>query len=169
MRTLTLAIAYPILLCATGLSATNDSLPPRTEVEQVLAPLSVGEFDGAFGSHFVVEMFVRNDGDVPARVFRLTCGSDPRSCVPAADTDTPIPPRTTKQIGPFDNGYTFFKIGEFFWVDKSAAADVFFSLRVRDTSRSTSSAGVEIPTPRESATPGKMRQQLLNVPVESNF
>lgn len=145
------------------------SLPPRDQVEQVLAPLAVGEFDGAFGSHFVVEMWIRNDGDLPARVFRLTCGSNPRVCIPTPFPDAPIPARTTVRVQSLDNGYGPFKVGEFFWVEKSAAPNVFFSLRVRDTSRSTLSTGVAIPTPRESAMPARMRVELLNVPVEPGF
>ena len=144
-------------------------LPSRDQVEQVLAPLAVGEFDGAFGSHFVVEMWIRNDGDLPARVFRLTCGSNPRACIPTAVPDAPIPARTTIQVQPLENGYGSFKVGEFFWVEKLAAPNVFFSLRVRDTSRSASSVGVTIPTPRESSMPGRTRVELLNVPVEQGF
>lgn len=147
-------------------------LPPRNQIEQVLAPLAVGEFDGAFGSHFVVEMWVRNDADVPAQIFRLFCGSSPnfpRGCVPTSSPADPIPARTTVQVRPLNNGYGTFKIGEFFWVEKGASPHVFFSLRVRDISRSSLSAGVEIPTPRESEGPWKMRQELLNVPLETGF
>lgn len=143
--------------------------PPRSQVEQVLAPLAPGEFDGAFGSHFVVELWARNDTDQPAKVFRLTCGNNPRVCASLEVPTTPIPPRTTTRLLPLDNGFGSFKIGEFLWVEKAAAPKVFFSLRVRDTSRSGSSAGVEIPTPRESASPWRMRQQLLNVPVEAGL
>lgn len=145
------------------------SLPPRDQVEQVLAPLAVGEFDGAFGSHFVVEMWIRNDSDMPARVFRLTCGSNPRACIPTPVPDDPIPARTTVQMRPLENGYGSFKIGEFFWVEKAASPNVFFSLRVRDTSRSALSTGVTISTLHESATLARMRVELLNVPVEPGF
>jgi hypothetical protein len=150
-------------------ASESDELPPRDRVEQVLIPLAVSEFDGAFGSHFVVEMWIRNDADSPATIFRLTCGSNPRICSPTASPGGPIPPRSTVLVQPFDNGYMGYKIGEFFWVERTVAPSVFFSLRVRDTSRSSSSAGVEIPTPRESTNPAKMRIQLLNVPVEPGF
>lgn len=90
-----LVLACALHWSAAASPAPGDGIPQRDEVEQVLVPLSVGEFDGAFGSHFV--------------------------------------------------------------------------LRVRETSRSSSSAGVDIPTPRESASPARMRLQLLNVPVEPGF
>jgi hypothetical protein len=153
----------------TGLATAQDSLPPRSEVEQVLAPLSVGEFAGAVGSHFVVEMWARNDGDQPARLFRLVSQCPgPHSCTTVAVPTAPVPPKTTLQVMPLDNGYQI-KLGEFFWVDKTASPSFFLSLRVRETTRAASSAGVDIPILRESTTPGKTRQQLLNVPVEAGF
>jgi hypothetical protein len=172
MKTSRLVIVLMCSVLAVGQTISsaseNDGLPPRDQVEQVLVPLRVGEFDGAFGSHFVVEMWIRNDNDQPARVFRLRV-NDPRGGPPVAVPDSPIPPRTSIKVQPLIYLADFFTVGEFFWVDKMAAANTFFSLRVRDTSRSSLSGGAEVPTMRESAVPARMRVQLLNVPVEPGF
>ena len=169
MRTVNALMLACALNWSTGAAAAESAIPPRDEVEQVLVPLSVGEFDGAFGSHFVIEMWMRNDGDQPARIFRLVSDCPrPHFCTTVAVPDTPVPPRTTVHVAPLENGYSA-KLGEFFWVDKVAAQKIVFSLRVRETSRSSSSAGVDIPTLRESDGSGKMRLQLLNIPVEPGF
>jgi hypothetical protein len=159
------------LVSVLPLAAKTMAQTPRSEVEQILVPLRAGEVAGAYGSHWVTEILVRNDAEVPVRIFRFIRVTAPcppcRGSVTRELPDLPISPKTTVSIASVVTGGDPRVFGDFFYVEKAARSKVFFSVHVRDTSRSASSAGFEVPVVSETAS--RMRVQLLDIPVDRRY
>jgi hypothetical protein len=127
----------------------------QVDFERVLLPVSAPESAGAYGSRWVVEHFVRNDGTTPVQVERDDCGNV--SCLVS------VPPQTSFQAAP-----AMTKDRLWFSVEKAKIGQMFFSTVVRDIGKSIEPWGTEIPSVRESEfRDGKV--QLLNVPGDPTF
>ena len=125
------------------------------EFERVLFPISAPEVPGAYGSTWVTEHFVRNDGITPVQVMRDDCGN--LACL------TTVPPRTTFKAAPAST-----KDRLWFSIEKDKSSQMFFSTVVRDVGKSIEPWGTEIPSVRESEFRSG-RVQLLNVPGDPTF
>lgn len=148
------------------------SLPPRESVLQILVPVKPRETPGAGGSLWQTELWIHNDNDVQADVFRLQRVASP--CPPYCGgtmldrfpDPLPIPPRSTAKVAPSPDllqGY----VGEFFYVDRSLAPRIFFELRTHDEARNALSAGTSIPIVNE--TEARHRMVFPAVPISVAF
>lgn len=138
------------------LVTASAGLAQETEYERILMPISLPEIDGAHGSRWVTEHFLRNDGEAAVDVIREDCAMGP-ACLNS------IPPGTTFRAEPSPTR-------GFLWIDvaRSGVGGMYFSTIVRDISRSAEPWGTVIPTIRE-AQFRRDRVQLLNVPADPGF
>jgi len=140
-----------LLLLATPLWLSAQTI----EFERVLLPISAPAVPGAYGSTWVTEHFVRNDGTTPVQMMRDDCGNV--ACLVS------IAPGTTFQAAPALN-----KDRLWLSVEKSKIDQMFFSTLVRDIGKSIEPWGTDIPSVRETEfRSGKL--QLLNVPGDPTF
>lgn len=135
--------------------------------ERILVPLALPAgkvIPGAFGSQWTTEFWVRNGTDYPVELFNdVTCTV---VCPQFFAADPPYPQiasKTTTKIDPLDAGGG---AGILYYVQKTYANDVHFSLHAADISRSKENAGTEIGIVRERDFKG-MKFDILNVPVDS--
>jgi hypothetical protein len=134
--------------------------------ERVLIPIYHDLIvNGAYGSQWATELTIRNEADVPVEIFQQECEYR-CSCnpVPGCRQGEPVQPHTA---GPTTGHVTAYK-GIFLYVERNAAADVAFQLRVRDISRNAYSWGTEIPVVRENdmlLTTARM----LDIPTDERF
>ena len=127
----------------------------QIEFERVLFPISAPQVPGAYGSTWVTEQFVRNDGTTPVQMTRDDCSE--LVCLVS------IPPGTTFQAAPAAT-----KDRLWLSVEKSKIDQMFFSTVVRDIGKSIEPWGTTIPAVRETEfRSGKV--QLINVPGDPTF
>lgn len=143
-----------VLLFATPLFAAT---------ERVLLPIYSPRVFGAFGSHFVTELFIGNSGSTPVTIRDLTIACV--DCNPFVDVPFELAPGGQLQPGElFPTG----KPGRFLILDGEEIDAVSMNLRVRDIAENATDYGVEIPVVRE-------RDFLINqivfhgVPTDSRF
>src|ERR1700674_3816520 len=117
------------LLLVTPLSLGAQTI----EFERVLLPISAPEVPGAYGSRWVTEHYVRNDGPTSVQVERDDCGV--MACL------VTIPPGTSFKADP-----AITKDRLWFSVEKGKSGQMFFSTVVRDIGKSIEPGGTEIPS-----------------------
>lgn len=139
-----------------------DYLQPERRV--LLPVVIIGEAPGALGSRWVTEIAGRNESDERVAISQTLGPCALLFCAPVYGE-----PRSTFRPG--------FRIGQpsgagaFLSIeDKPAAANVSFSLRIRDVSREAEGWGTELPVVREhelytSASP----LQLLDIPLDPRY
>lgn len=149
MRTRRFAIVLFLILSTTGLFAQV------IEFERVLLPISAPEVGGAFGSRWVTEHFVRNDGSTVVQLMRDDCGGP--ACL------VPVGPGVSFRANPAQR-----KDRLWLSVEKDRAGQMFFSTVVRDISKTVEPWGTKIPSVFESEF-RQDRLQLLNVPSDLDF
>jgi hypothetical protein len=135
--------------------------------ERVLVPLalpSLRAIPGAFGSQWSTEIWVSNQSEYPVEFFNdVTCTV---VCQLFFAADPPYPQLAAKSVTklePLDaaGGAAFL-----YYVQKTYANDVQFSLHAADTSRSKENAGTEIGVVREGNFRGAAFN-ILNVPLDA--
>ncbi|HEY8167066.1 MAG TPA: hypothetical protein VIF83_16065 [Gemmatimonadaceae bacterium] len=135
---------------------------------KLLIPIPLGDYAGANASVWRNELWIRNDADHPVRIYR-------RAWQPIPDSrgfrivdvpDTPVPALTTLEVEPLP-GRESFVTSEYIYVDDASAEQVYLQARTHDASRNQTSAGTNIPVIPTTA--GRMRQQLLNVPIDDRY
>jgi hypothetical protein len=135
---------FPLLL----LTALNVSAADPI-YERVLIPLQIKDVPGAFGTLWSTELVVRNEGEVPALIFDQVCWYEchcgTSHCIFYRAT---APHERAKFVGGAGD-LDFVFPGTFVHVEKTRAADVFFSLRLYEESRRATEFGVEVPVVRE--------------------
>lgn len=151
-----------VLLCI-GPAAFAQN-PIDQQFERVLVPIVysfTGEIRGAYGSVWEVGIVGSNDGDndVVATSYPLPAGCTQPPCTQGIPGHSTIP---LVAYAP-DPG-----AGAFLFIDRTGAADVTLSLRIRDTSRALETWGTSIPIVRERDV-ATSRLELLDVPTESQF
>ncbi|HJQ37074.1 MAG TPA: hypothetical protein VKB93_08040 [Thermoanaerobaculia bacterium] len=137
---------------------------PIQNYDIVLVPAAItapGGAPGAFGSLWKSELWVTNRGAYPVELFF----EDPR-CAPnagCAESGYPAlaPGEVRQLVLPANSGGD----GRLIWLQKGGAADVAFSLRIRDVSRSEDNHGTELQLPHEADRRDKVT--LLNVPIDN--
>lgn len=127
----------------------------QADSDRVLFPVSSPDINGAFGSKWVTEHFIRNDGSAAVQVGRDDCGNIACLVTIAAGTSYRMPPATTK---------------DHVWISvpRTAIPQMYFSTVVRDVSRSVEPWGTSIPSATE-ANFRFNRMEILNVPSELMF
>lgn len=127
--------------------------------ERVLFPVLFSA-DGANGSRWVSEAVVSNPR--PWFVENVNTLDVMRACLlyPCGERLTP------GSIGRFENG---FPRGVVLHVPRSEAADLAFSLRVRDVSRQAEGFGTQVPVVRESELTHGGMVALLDVPLDPRY
>jgi hypothetical protein len=166
-------ILLALLLLATSFANAQTEMTP-SDFEMVLIPVYLDQArPGALGSVWRSELVVRNEGADPVDVFQTecahfcTCNPRPTTCAGGH----PLAPGTL--FSSFNSvlvsdGFSPANPGIFLFLRKPGASNVALNLRVRDLSRSSESAGTEIPVVRQrdmlTAT-----AHLLNIPTDARF
>lgn len=115
--------------------------------ESILLPIATPPISGAFGSRWVTEIFARNHGEHDVRVtqeileWRLSAPPPAEPQVAAKSTQD-LSAITSYNFGSPAPGYVM-------KIDRRYVDDLHFSLHSKDLSRSSTSAGTEIPVVRE--------------------
>ena len=150
-----------LLLLLYGAHSLNAQDLVRSDFEVVLVPVMFSSviIEGAHGSSWESEFWVRNAADEPVifahgEPWCYVCGPPPGPILfPAKSTHRPQV--AFSQIG---------RMSGLFYLERKYSQQVFFSLRVRDTTRNAESAGTAIPIVREHELfSGPF--ELLNVPL----
>ena len=127
----------------------------QQDLDRVLFPISQPEINGAFGSKWATEHFIRNDGSAAVPVNRDDCGVVACQVTIAAGASYRLPPSATK---------------DHVWISvpRAALPTMYFSTIVRDVSRSVEPWGTTIPAVTESDF-RLNRIEILNVPSDVTF
>lgn len=140
----------------------------RAAYEKVLVPVSVPRgrtVPGAFGSHWASELWVSNRSEFPVELFNdITCTV---ICAAQSELGSPYPriaANSVVRLDPLDAGGN---VGYLYYVQKTGASQVSFSLHVADLSRSHENAGTEVGVVRESELRYKTFD-ILNVPIDES-
>jgi hypothetical protein len=138
----------------------------RSNYEQILVPLALlggRVISGAFGSQWATELWVSNQSNYAVELFNdVVCAVEcPQFFAP--DPQYPqIQSKSVTRIEPLDTGGSAF----LYYVQKTYANDVSFTLHAADVSRSHENAGTEIGVVRErDFRPSSF--DILNVPIDS--
>ena len=126
------------------LAANVHALTPPPH-ERVLVPISVADVPGANGSLWTAELWATNaNGSAQAaEIAALPCLIAVSTCAPAFE----ILPGRTVRVAPLGNAQA---PGVLLLVPTHLAAQIGFTLHVRDRTRQSESWGAEIPVVRES-------------------
>ena len=128
----------PFLLMMLTLSARSFAAPQQTtDSERVFVPVMVSNLPGALGSRWQADLWVTNISNQPVIYSVIPCN---QACC-CNEFNTIVPQGTRIRV---DNQPT----GR--WVEMPASGAIQLEARLRDSSRSESSAGVELPVIRES-------------------
>jgi hypothetical protein len=140
----------------------------RRNYEKVLLPLALPEgksIPGAFGSLWSSDLWVSNPTAYPVELFSdISCTFVCAAPVPGDHGYPQMQAGSLIRLGPLDTGGNY---GLVYYVQKTYANDVSFSLHVRDTSRTSENAGTEIGVVRERMFRGSSFD-ILNVPIDAN-
>jgi|SRR5687767_734538 len=155
-----------ILLCVSSPSFAQENLPELDPANytRLLLPIAFsGDKPGAFGSIWRSDLVHRNDGLSPVVVTQLyplcqiTC--------PGYLIVNRVPPRSEGFFTPDNDTVFTSNLGILVYVQKHGADRVFWSVRVRDISRSGQGLGAEVPVVREIDS-FEERAVILNVPQD---
>jgi hypothetical protein len=140
----TRSILLLLLLFAAGSLEAQNLV--RSDFEAVLVPAMFTNviIEGAHGSSWQSEFWVRNVADEPVifahgEPWCYVCGPPPGPIL--------LPAKTTHR--PQARFSQFGRMSGLFYLEKRLSSQVFFSLRVRDITRNAESAGTAIPVARE--------------------
>lgn len=134
------------------------SAPEGSSIDRILIPLATTTIPGAFGSLWSAELYLRNDGDHPVTIWSPAQHSLSGPVV--------VPPHTDSSASDLRLNIT--PSEAILHVQKRSDTTIRMNLRVRDLSRSSLSAGTEVPLVREvDASPQAI--DMLNVPMDSRF
>lgn len=143
-------------------AAVTYAASPEETWESVLVPVYLDDITpGANGSQWQTEFAMHNGGSTGVQIAPWPCPEN-QPCPPVfpsqrslspGESVNALPRPATRSANP----------GRLLFLSDAGAADVAFGLRVRDASRSVTTAGDEIPIVRESEFRTKP-VQLLNVP-----
>jgi hypothetical protein len=126
------------------------------DFERILIPIVADHLPGAFGSSWTTEFRARHESNVDV-VVGYDNGDDPRL----------IPPHSTYMPRLFAR-ITGEPEGQFILIRRSATSTSYFSLRLRDESRNTKTAGVSVPIVRENQLL-RGPHYLLGIPAGGGF
>jgi hypothetical protein len=163
MRSEILVVAL-ILLCSAGASFGQENRPELDPANytRLLLPIAFsGDKPGAFGSVWRTDLAFRNDGFTPVVVTQvyplcqITCPGEP--------IVGRVPARSTGDLLPDNDTSSNINFGILVYVEKHGMDSVFWSVRVRDVSRSQQALGVEVPVVREKDS-FEERAVILNIP-----
>lgn len=143
----------------------EDPLVPSDNYEKIIIPAAVsapGGANGAFGSLWKSELWVTNRNSAPVELFI----EDPRCAPGTGCSGTGYPALAAGETRKLSLPAGTPELGRIVHVQKGGAANVVFSLRIRDVSRSEDNHGTELPLAREAdlRTDGIT---ILNVPIDS--
>ncbi len=144
--------------------ADRETFPMPQNYDTVLVPVTITAPDGAaggYGSLWKSELWVTNRGANRVELFFENPRCAPDTGCGGSGYPALAPGEVRQLVLPAGSGGD----GRLIWVQKGGAADVVFSLRVRDVSRSEDNHGTELPLPRQ-ADRG-VRVTLLNVPIDN--
>jgi len=135
--------------------------------EKVLVPLALPSgktIPGAFGSQWATELWVSNGASAPVEFFQditctLTC---PLFLVPEPGYPQLAAKKTVKYDVPDAGG----NVAYLYYLQRSYANDVHFSLHAADLSRSAQNAGTEVGIVRQRNFTGQSFD-ILNVPIDA--
>lgn len=133
---------------------------------QVLLPLLLNRFAGAYGSLWETELWIRNRGLENLQVAPWPCETEVCPAVFPL-TKTLAPEESIRNIPPFFRNPSGVP-GRILYVSRSRIDDVSFQLRLADVSRSALSWGTEIPVIRE-ADFRTASMEIMDIPVDPNF
>lgn len=144
--------------------ADRETFPMPQNYDTVLVPVAITAPDGAaggFGSLWKTELWVTNRGANRVELFFENPRCAPDTGCGGSGYPALAPGEVRQLVLPAGSRGD----GLLIWVQKGGAADVAFSLRVRDVSRSEDNHGTELPLPRQA----DRREQvtLLNVPIDN--
>ena len=156
------AIAFatlPFLPAAFGQTAT---------CHKFLIPIPLGDHPGANASLWRNELWIRNDSENPVRIYRRDFEAIPgtRGFRIVDVPNAPVPAFTTLKVEPLPDRESSVN-SEFVYVDDASAEQVYLQARTHDVNRNQASAGTRIPI--IASTAARMRQQLLNVPIDGRY
>ena len=141
------------LLLSFTLAPNADS----AELEKIMVPV-IGNSSGAFGAQWSVEMWVRNDGELPMVAYPLAirCSSPSRCGVLPVMHLGPNETLSWRYLGSANQilspGFvplTAPDAGALLYVERDRLDDFRVALHVRDVSKIESNLGVEVPIVRE--------------------
>ena len=158
-----------MVLAARVMNAASHE-PPRDPAgfERVLLPIAFeSQRPGAFGSWWDVDLTVSNESDVPVQIFQMECAY---FCECVGVTCSPpfeVSPGGRYRIEGMGDTHNLPNPGAFLYIGRSAGR-LPIQLRLRDVSRSESSAGTEVPVVRDEDALSETAY-LLDVPVQPGF
>lgn len=138
----------------------------EVQFAQVLLPLLLNRFAGAYGSLWETELWIRNRGLENLQVAPWPCETEVCPAVFPL-TKTLAPEESIRNIPPFSRTPSGVP-GRILYVSRSRIDDFSFQLRLADVSRGALSWGTEIPVIRE-ADFRRNSVELLGVPIDANF
>ena len=141
---------------------------PEAGYEQVLLPVYLDTVvDGAGGSRWATDFWMRNNGPNPVTFAPFPCPPG-EACPAVFPLTTTLPPgRTFHGLPPnFSQGTT--NPSRLFYLSRDGAPRVSLGLRFADLSQGTLNGGTDLPVIRESELLTQ-QAQLFNVPLNGNF
>lgn len=134
--------------------------------EKVLLPIALPSsqtLPGSFGSQWKGELWAHNPTPYPVEFFSdVFCTSVCPTLLPGENPYPALPAASLTHLEPFGVA----NYGLVYYLQKTYANDVSFSLHVADVSRNSENAGTEIGVVRERAFRGASFD-ILNVPIDS--
>jgi hypothetical protein len=146
-----------VLAVLLSISASSHAQQPQSE--QVLVPFDTAILQGAHGARWSAELRVRNSGADPINLFPETCFSIGRSF--PCDFKINVTPGATQLVDAV-TGASADSPGVLLYVPAGHAADVHFSLTVRDLA-SQDSVGTTVPVVRTAEM--KSSYTIIGVPI----
>jgi hypothetical protein len=140
----------------------------EAEYEQVLLPVYLdGIVDGAGGSRWAVDFWMRNGGPNPVRFAPFPCPPG-QACPAVVPLTAPLVPGHTYRGLPPNFGEGSTNPSRLFYLSRDGVGRVAMSLRFADLSQGTLNGGTDLPVIREREVLTHPAQ-LFNVPLNSNF
>jgi hypothetical protein len=163
-----LRVALSALVLIAGASralhAQQPPEPPKPPPQRAVVPVfTVEPIPGVNGSSWTTDLWLSNRGSDSATVMGVAWDCEPP--LQCENTPATVDPNRSFQPQLVDAEGALH--GEILWLDGVAHDDLRLSLRFRDLSRQGSTAGTEIPIPREADFSGQV--SLVDVPVEDGF
>jgi hypothetical protein len=152
----------------TKASAFTFSATEDFRYERILVPFYLdGSIDGAFGSRWKTDLWIRNNGAEAVDLGPWACASD----VPCSDDSALLyalrAGRSQRNLPPLP-GPANANPSRVLYVSRWGAGEVSFSLRFADVSRFSLDGGVDLPVIREREMLSRVAQ-LFNVPLGPSF
>lgn len=149
-----------------GFTYTGSST--EAQYEKVLLPIYLdGTLNGANGTRWQTDFWVRNNGSTPATLAPWTCPADQVCPAVFPVTRTLAPNEAIHNLPAFFRAPTA-NLSRVLFVSRKEAANVSMQLRFADSSRADLNGGTELPLIRENELLVSTTN-MLNVPTDTRF